>query len=437
MKIKYFKIFLTMVTAAFVFTYNINAFADNTKNEYNDKNSYEQYFSEEHIYKSSRISTEKEYFYRVVDGTLLKSTEPSYNEMTADKAFVLFDRCFVNDFAINNNEIFIISNNKIIKIDLEGENESIVLELRLMEDEMISDIFVTDELIWFRLKNSVFRLHRDSNTLDKIYSNDDLAWYKPISNYSIKCDIYTEEMKLYIENGGSINDDFYFVPTVTYLYNSQTKVLLKADEIVNNENTISTFALKATNGSDYSSYKTSIKGVDIPLSNYPIGIYLNQSRTSPCSHHSTKNVDACSTTGSCGCTYLGSSTLGYGIQCLGFAKKVYGDIYGAKKGESLSFSSVNSLERAESIFSDLHPGAYIRADGKHSLIFLQNTNDGADFYHANFRKPCRVDVTNFTYSEIAEMYSNLSIVDGFHVYHIEGNYQVCQYCGYKIGIYSA
>lgn len=191
MKIKYSKIFLTIVTVAFLFTFSINAFADNLKNEYNVKTGYEQYFSEEHIYETSRISTEKEYYYRVVDGALLKSTEPSYNERTADKAFVLFDRCFVNDFAINNNEIFIISNNKIIKIDLDGENESVVLEFSLTEDESISDIFVTDELIWFRLKNSVFRLHRESNTLDEIYSNDDLAWYKPISNYCIKCDIYT------------------------------------------------------------------------------------------------------------------------------------------------------------------------------------------------------------------------------------------------------
>lgn len=215
-------------------------------------------------------------------------------------------------------------------------------------------------------------------------------------------------MKSYMKNGGSINDDFYFAPTVIYVYNSQTKVLLKADEIVNNEITISTFALNATKGSDYgTSYKTSIKGVKIPLSDYPIGIFLNQSKTSPCSHHTTANNDACSVSGSCGCTYLGSSTLGHGIQCLGFAKMVYGDIYGAKKGDSLSFSSVHSFERAQSIFSDLHPGAYIRADGEHSLIFIRNIDDGADFYHANFRQACRVDVTYFTYDEIAEMYSNV------------------------------
>lgn len=78
MKIKYSKIFLTIVTAAFLFTFSINAFADNLKNEYNGKTGYEQYFSEEHIYETSRISTEKEYYYRVVDGSHVYAIEGNY-----------------------------------------------------------------------------------------------------------------------------------------------------------------------------------------------------------------------------------------------------------------------------------------------------------------------------------------------------------------------
>ncbi len=205
----------------------------------------------------------------------------------------------------------------------------------------------------------------------------------------------------------------------------------------NTEKEILRYNIVSKGISNYSSYSGSIRGKTIPYSKYPIGSYIGEYNNAPCSHHTTTNNDACSTNGDCGCKVLGyTSSLGSGIQCNGFAKEIYGYLFEKYQGNYYSEINTSTEVKAKIELMNLHPGAYIRSAG-HSLILIKATATQADFYHANFEDACKVSITSFDYSDFSNKYKSLEVYDGLHYYLIEGNYQVCQYCGNKIAIYSA
>lgn len=111
---------------------------------------------------------------------------------------------------------------EIIKINFDGTERELILDMNPLESEPIECFFAMDELIWLQCGTSIYRLHLSSNTLDKVYSNENLAWFKPISNYSVVCNIYTENWIEYIENGGDPDEQVLFHMTEEYIYNSAT-----------------------------------------------------------------------------------------------------------------------------------------------------------------------------------------------------------------------
>lgn len=341
----------------------------------------------------------------------------------------------VLDYAVVENEIVFLTNDQKINVmDSNGNNIKTIIEIPEFNNIVIENLYADKSLIWFRVENTIYRFHRKDKVIDCFPVNEDLLFFKPLSNFSFIFDTYSEEWLEYLENGGKTEDMVDFNERRTFIFDVNTE---SANEY-NEEKEISGYNIASEGISNYSSYSGSIKGKAIPYSKYPIGSYIREYSNAPCSHHTTTNNDACSKNGDCGCKVLGNtSSLGSGIQCNGFAKEIYGYLFGKSQGDYYSKIDTSTKSKAKIELMDLHPEAYIRADEKHSLILIKATATQADFYHANFEEACKVSITSFNYSDFSNKYKSLKVYDGLHYYRIEGNYQVCQYCGNKIAIYSA
>lgn len=113
-------------------------------------------------------------------------------------------------------------------------------------------------------------------------------------------------------------------------------------------------------------------------------------------------------------------------------------------------------------FKSLHRRLSKRSNG-HNLIFLKIGDTYVDFYYANYKSPCEVSVSKFSYADVESKYSTLEkVYNPPHTYitvvsyttkkhtvkcsgcseqktesHTlvqSGNKQVCSACGYSIAM---
>ena len=149
-----------------------------------------------------------------------------YRFDTKDKAGykqVLFSDGLVNDYAIVYNElIYSVEGKTIYSSSLFGTYPEVIFEVPLEINEEIDTIFCTPELIWMKIGGSIYRLHRSSGILDKIYTNSEILFFRPLSNYSFEYQIFNPKWLEHINNGGSTDDWVPFSERLTYIYNSKT-----------------------------------------------------------------------------------------------------------------------------------------------------------------------------------------------------------------------
>ena len=435
MKKTFFKIISVIVSLFLIMVSSVLAFAK-TIDESNL--SYTYYFSEERLFEDLSLNTNSDFVTDIDDsGRIYRYSNKVDSKKNLDRD-ILYQDIPVLDYAIVENEIVFATNDqKIHRMNLNGNSIETMITLPKTAVGTIDNLYADKSLIWFRLEDTVYRFHRKSGTLDNVYTNKDLIFFRPISNFSFTFDIYSEEWIEYIKNGGNSKEIVDFHERETFVFDIQTQTL---SEYSNDDTTKNNFSRIDNNEyiyrsiNHYTNYSAYVRGKHIPYSNYPIGAYLNDDN-GPCTHHTTSNNANCSISGSCGCKKLGSlSSLGTGIQCNGFAKEIYGYLFGKSQGTYFSDVDTSTTVKAKNKLMDLHPGAYIKANG-HSLILIKTTSTYADFYHANYELPCKVSISSFEYSDFKNDYPTLEVVyDGLHYFLLEGNYQVCQYCGYSVGV---
>ncbi len=372
--------------------------ADSLRNE-----EYIQYFSEDHYYVDRTLTDfSKEYIFDIDEsGNLFRMPFADHPNKTNQNKVILFNQCRVNDYTLVDDEAIFATDNKIYSADLNGQNLKIVFSLPAENNKSIESIFADYDLIWFKIEDSIYRLYRKTNNLDKIYTDNRILSYQPVSNHSISFEIYNSDAIAFLNNSGSI-DDIYFNAVDSYIYNEIGATTTQVD--------INSLNAGVTHYGSYS--PITINGTSVPTSTYPIGSFIGEYSNRACTHHTTTNVLNCNTDGSCGCQVLGNSLgLGTGIQCNGFAKQIYWDMFGSTLGTYNSSMSTSTITKARTVLTGLNPGAHIRSNG-HSLILLYADNDGADFYHANYQDACKVSVSNFTYSAFKSRYATLKVYDG-------------------------
>lgn len=433
MKKSFFKIISIMISLFLIMVFSVLAFA---KNIDESNLSYTYYFSEERLFEDLSLDTNSNFAIDIDEnGKIYKYSNKVDSKKNINKD-IIYQDVPVLDYAVVENEIIFVTNDhKIHSITTSGNSMNTIIELQETKSGNVKNLYADKDLIWFRIGGTVYRFHRNSEVLDEIYTNDDLIFFRPLSNFSFTFDVYSDDWIEYIKNGGNPKEIVDFNERDTFIFDVRRQSLTEYnnDEIlgynfpnIENSNTSRTIY-------HYPSYSISIKGKDIPADDYPIGSYLNNNN-GPCQHHTTTNNDNCSITGSCGCKKLGgSSSLGTGIQCNGFAKEIYGYLFGKSQGTYSSNVDTSSEIKAKNELMDLHPGAHIKSNG-HSLILIKTTSTFAVFYHANYEEACKVSITRFDYSDFKTEYPSLNVYDGLHYYLLEGNYQVCQYCGHSIGV---
>ncbi len=339
--------------------------------------------------------------------------------LNSDSSYTRFfseERDYMDESMAYSNVIVIDNETRIIE-KTDDSNFIVLYE----SDEPISEkeFYPGSDLIYFRKGNTVYRLHRESNTTDSIFTNNNMSFFSPISNYKIQYMEYTPEAMTFLNDGGELYDEeAYITWENTYNYNSITdSVEFISPEDLDFPGTdypsvddyfqltheieqpiISPFV------SHYTSYSTTINGKSIPLSSYGIGVFLNaNSSTTACTHHTVTDVSSCNINGSCGCKYIGG-----GIQCTGFAKYVYNTLFGSYTyGTYFSGTNTNTASNAKSFFDSVSLGTRISSSG-HVMILVKKGTDYVDIYHANYRNPCEVTVTKFTHTEFASKYKTVS-----------------------------
>lgn len=181
--------------------------------------SYDEYFSKEYPYEDTSLD--------FVDENM------GYNIGEANNLYFLYfdDKngfkhtiaSNVDDFGIVYDElIYSVKGTTLYSATLHGTDPKEIYKLPSDIDGEISRIFCTPELIWMKIEDSIYRLHRSSGILDKIYSNPEMKFFRPLSNYSIEYDIVNPKWTEHLESGGSTLDWVPFKEEITYIYNSKT-----------------------------------------------------------------------------------------------------------------------------------------------------------------------------------------------------------------------
>lgn len=391
-----------LLAVAFCLSFSVTAAAlESTAGE----TAYFAYFSSEKPFSSEQlVESRSEHFYEIEDGNLYKIEYESQGDCWDKISQLLIGNGRVTNYAVADNDLIFVMNDMIYRSNWNATDVNFVFALPESINGEIKTVLANDYLIWFQAGDSIYRLYRQNNALDFVYSNPDMLWWRPASNYSIEYAVYSEEY-LQAKRDGRDPDSMSFNIEARYQYNAFTdKTVLEYQEEMDSE--WLTYEVPSRAISHYPSYNVTIAGKRIPESSYPIGSFISSSGQK-CGHHSVTNNDNCDdVNGSCGCLVLGNRLgLGFGIQCSGFAKQIYWDLFGTDTG-TLTYDKKIKGE-AKDFFTDLHPGALIRSRG-HSLIFIKATSTYVDFYHANYQAACQVSVSRFTYDDIEYYYSTLT-----------------------------
>lgn len=181
--------------------------------EDNASSEYENYFSQERPYEDLSLVSEVSKQNAVIideNGNLAVVPFDDYVKKIFDNKTVLFDKETVNDYAVVNEKIFFITaSNTIYETDFRGEITDEIFESESKDNPNIKNFFADDSLIWFSLEHTVYRLYIPSKKLDELFTNEDMVSFQPISNYSIKYSVYSQQYNEFVAAGNDPDDVFF------------------------------------------------------------------------------------------------------------------------------------------------------------------------------------------------------------------------------------
>ncbi len=209
-----------LLAVAFCLSFSVTAAAlESTAGE----TAYFAYFSSEKPYSNEQlVENRNTYSYKIEDGNLYK-VEYTSRGTYLDKSYqLLVDDGCVTDFAISSNDLVFAMNGSLYSSNWDATDVNFIFTLPQSIDGEIEMLFANDYLIWFQVNDCIYRLYRQNNALDFVYSNPDILWWRPVSNYSIEYAVYSEEYLQAKRDGRDPDSMSFYNEESRYYYNSLT-----------------------------------------------------------------------------------------------------------------------------------------------------------------------------------------------------------------------
>lgn len=301
---------------------------------------------------------------------------------TAEHSESLYQEYFSSEhpWEDSKNSSFQINGNLLVGYDSQG-NEKVYFE----SDGAISNLFTSNELVFFRVDDTIYRLHIDSGIVDEFYSNNDIVDFFPETSEKIVYTEYTAEAKEAMAQGHPAYD-------------------LDLDI---RWNTATEFDFNTKSESEYVS-DNSILGVDLEISDNEISPrYQDLSKFGPIKINAKTIPHPSYGIGATGASWSGSGT------CVAHAKYIYNYIWGSVNyGTAVYDQTFTTPEAFQRFVKGLKPGARMtiyRPDGSsHTFVLVAKGTNDFTAYHSNYGNNNKVTITKFTYAEIAKQYNRTS-----------------------------
>lgn len=302
-----------------------------------------------------------------------------------NKAELICDTSF-NEIYRDKGLIYGVVNGKtLVCMDSLGNNIKEIYE----DPDGMSNIFVNDDVLFYRNGNSIYRYYRTTEKLDLVFNSNDIE----IENYFPK----TNNV-LVIQSECNDNNDHHI------------------EEQCNTENELIQYNITTGVKSVFSESSTdqqgqtrlaatTINGKTIPHSSYPDGRYYKTTdTTTPCTCH--RSGQSCIQP--CTCKYFNNAS-----QCMGFAYEIYSYIWNGltTKTRYQSDFTFGDIAGMKKYMSCAGKGSHIRTQS-HSFILVNQLNSDMDIYHANkINAPCKIFYENQSYSQFLGNHTFVNWID--------------------------
>ena len=293
----------------------------------------------------------------------------------------------------------------------------------------MENLWSDGEALFFKQGDSICRYHISSNTLDTLVSNDNISYFRPITNLKVEWTQYSEDWISYV-NSDKYNPNAYaeygYYPgygsnenaTTLYMYNDETGISsLVTDENIDLISQVSTYATSNPTS-------VTINGKSVPLSGLETTKYFNtyNSGNSACPSHGN-----CSA-GFCSCRTGLNRSGGDSIWCVGFAYHAYRTIWNNPYGTYSNFTAESSglsfsnnswgVYQVSTFFAQLDVGAMMIAQDRggtytvdqHAFVVTHIDGNGVWLYHANVGGNCKIAHTSITYENLVAQYESFGWV---------------------------
>lgn len=220
MKKLFMSLFSSLLAAAFCLSSATPAAASENPVE---KLPYFVYFSSEKPYSSEElVEAHYNYSYRIEDGNLESLTFLQRGTMTETFSRTLIYTGCVTDYVVTESDLVFVMHNMIYSCNRSGGDVRFVFALPQSISGEIKNVSANDSVVWLQVGDSVYRLYRPTGTLDFVYSNPDMLWWRPISNYTIEYAVYSEEYLQAKRDGRDPDSMSFYNEEARCYYNSLT-----------------------------------------------------------------------------------------------------------------------------------------------------------------------------------------------------------------------
>lgn len=184
---------------------------------------YFVYFFSEKPYSSEEL-VEARYnrSYRIEDGNLESLTFLQRGTYIESVSRTLIYTGCVTDYVVTESDLVFVMYNMIYSCNWSGGNVRFIFALPQSISGEIKKVSANDSVVWLQVGASVYRLYRPTGTLDFVYSNPDMLWWRPISNYTIEYAVYSEEYLQAKRDGRDPDSMSFYNEESRYYYNSLT-----------------------------------------------------------------------------------------------------------------------------------------------------------------------------------------------------------------------
>ena len=307
-----------------------------------------------------------------------------------------------------NEQLYFISDNRIISIDFMGKNEQIIYD----SDTDITHLYVTDKCLYYLCERKVYK-YKNGN-IKTVFTAEGMCAFIPIKE---------DEFRWYAENPqyeeiDQAGDEIYEETKEKYLiYTYEAKTNESIAYIADTYKSTVTLS-----GGGYSGPFVDIGETTLPLAEYMPGTFFSKNGKA-CTCHDDPHINCISSVGGCNCMRYWPTGIAatcevdlLGAQCFAFARFVFYKCFGFIDHpiNATRYYDVGELPKAavtvnsvKELMMKAAPGAHVRLNRGHSISILLMDDDFLYIYHGNAggdgvaTQPCVVSTRRYTWSEFA------------------------------------